>query len=361
MFPNINWTLRTDDSFLNLADGHHLSNRFPPLATINIGCVSTVPVDYMHNVLLGVMKSLLKLWIETSGKRYSLTQAQRYVINMRLKLVKRQICSDFARTPRPLTDLKWFKATELRLFLLYLGPFVLLNAMDNAYYNNFLKLHVAIRILCHPVKYRTENAFAKNLLEAFAHEFMHLYGKHLFVYNFHLITHLADDCILHGCLDSFPAFPFENYMQTLLKYVKKSSYPLQQFKNRFGEHLKYDVKKKVILRQRGSSYSVITNRQNTIISVDSRDNFVCKDNTVFQVQDIKRNGNTFVLDCNAVMGLEPIYNEPIDSATNGVYFCRNELLLNDEIISIDANVVTKVLRIVIDEITGFIEVLHTDS
>ncbi|XP_021707311.1 uncharacterized protein LOC5574795 isoform X1 [Aedes aegypti] len=185
VFPNIGFELRTDDSFLNLSDPHHLSDRLPPLATIGIGCVSCVPIDYMHNVCLGGMKSLLNLWVETSGKSYSLTPAQKCIIDSRIEAVKRQVCSDFSRTPRPLTDLKWFKATELRLLLLYLGPFIFLNVMSDAYYNHFLKLHAAIRILCHPVKYQTENDKAKNLLEAFGHEFMTLYGEHLFVYNFH--------------------------------------------------------------------------------------------------------------------------------------------------------------------------------
>lgn len=360
VFPHIDWILRTDESFLDLTDGHHLSDRLPPIAAINIGCVSAVPVDYMHNVLLGVMKSLLKLWTETSGKPYTLTTIQKNVVDLRIKSIKNQICSDFTRTPRPLTDLKWFKATELRLFLLYLGPFILLNIMDDRYYNHYIKLHAAIRILCHPSKHKTQNNDAKNLLEAFGHEFKQLYGDHLFVYNFHLLTHLANDCMLHGSLDSFSAFPFENYMQIMLHYIKKSSFPLQQFKNRFGEHLKYDDKKKVILRQRGSAYSVITNKQNTRISIGSRDNFVCKNGQIFQVQQITRHGDEFMLDCAAVLDVGSLYVEPMESTTNGVYYCGEDLTLSDETILMEANAVTKVLRITLDEISGFIEILHTD-
>lgn len=66
-----------------------------------------------------------------------------------------------------------------------------------------------------------------------------------------------------------------------------------------------------------------------------------------------------ILDCNAVMELNSLYVEPMESIANGVYYCRDELIFCDVMMSIDANEVTKVQRIVLDEITGFIEVLHT--
>ncbi|XP_058448932.1 uncharacterized protein LOC131428888 [Malaya genurostris] len=184
----------------------------------------------MHNVLLGVFRTILKHWLNS------------FAITCHLNGVvtggrKKQICCDFERTPRPLTDLKWFKATELRLMLLYFGPFIFVDMLDKRYYKHFIKLHSAIRILCHPTLHCTMNNIAKNILEAFARDFMSLYGEQFFVYNFHLLTHLADDCMLHGKLDDFSAFPFENYLQTMLHYIEKAPYPLQQFRNRFSEHI----------------------------------------------------------------------------------------------------------------------------
>lgn len=59
--------------------------------------------------------------------------------------------TDFARRPRDLDCLKKWKATEFRLFLLYLGPIVLNKVFNKNRYMHFMSLHVAITILASPV------------------------------------------------------------------------------------------------------------------------------------------------------------------------------------------------------------------
>lgn len=316
----------------------------------------------MHNVLMGVFKTLLKFWTEKSNKPHSLTEAQRMEIDKRQHTLKKQISSDFARTPRPLLDLKWFKATELRLLLLYTGPFVFLNVVKQRYYNHFIKLHTAIRILCHPLSHRTENHTAKNLLESFAEEFKMLYGEEYFVYNFHVLTHLAKDCLLHGCLDAFSAFPFENYLQMMLRCLKKAPFPLHQFKNRLGEQLLYGSKDKTpTIRQRGDTFLVITTNKGSIISVGSNDSYVHKDGKVYQVIRIKKDVNSFILDCRAVLDLIALYMEPFNSNDIGVYCCEQIILDESRVEHLNADEAVKVLRITLDGIVGLIAITHTDS
>jgi len=48
--------------------------------------------------------------------------------------------NDFSRKPRSLYDFQYFKATELRHFLLYTGTIVLKNYLQNNLYNNFIVL-----------------------------------------------------------------------------------------------------------------------------------------------------------------------------------------------------------------------------
>jgi len=59
VFPDIHFTKRTDDDFLNQSDpdhhtGHTILQRIP-----NLGLVTDVPLDYMHLICLGVVKKLL--------------------------------------------------------------------------------------------------------------------------------------------------------------------------------------------------------------------------------------------------------------------------------------------------------------
>lgn len=366
-FTNITFLpLRTDDSFLELTDGHHLrTDRLPPLAAIGVGCISKVPIDYMHNVLLGVFRSLLKHWLSNSNNQFNLNEARRKAIDNRILLVKNQICSDFVRRPRPLTDIKWFKATELRLILLYLGPFIFVDVMDDQYYKHFIKLHCAIRILCHPVHYKTMNQCAKNIIEAFSRDFMNLYGEKYFVYNFHVLTHLADDCMLHGPLDQFSAFPFENYMQIMLHYIKKAPYPLQQFKNRLTEHLTYTSDSRTrgrtpIVRDSSNSFTRITNSKNMVISVDGNDRFVSDGNDIYFVRKITMENDHFILNCNKMTDLMALYLEPVNSKTLGVY-CSGRFSFENDQSRIRADNILKVQHINLGTIYGFVILQHTNA
>ncbi|CAH0547083.1 unnamed protein product [Brassicogethes aeneus] len=61
IFTSTNATKRSDDSFKSQIDeDHHLGTS--PLVQLPIGMVSNFPIDYMHNVCLGVVKKLLNSW-----------------------------------------------------------------------------------------------------------------------------------------------------------------------------------------------------------------------------------------------------------------------------------------------------------
>lgn len=93
------------------------------LEDLNIGMVIQFPLDYMHLVLLGIMKKLLQFWIK--GKHNvrmvatQITLASTSLLSMSSFLPK-----EFARKPRKLDEVDRFKATELRQLLLYTGPII---------------------------------------------------------------------------------------------------------------------------------------------------------------------------------------------------------------------------------------------
>lgn len=142
-FPEINAILRSDKSFqLKQQEEHHkmTSN----LEDLNIGMVTQFPLDYMHLVLLGVMKKLLQFWIKGKHNiRMVATQiavASTSLLSMSLFLPK-----EFARKPRKLDEVDRFKATELRQLLLYTGPVIFLKKLSRDKYVHFLSLSIAIR------------------------------------------------------------------------------------------------------------------------------------------------------------------------------------------------------------------------
>jgi len=106
---------------------------------------------------------------------------------------------------------------------------VLRKVLPSNKYKHFLKLHCAIYILLCSNPTNELKSTANSLLHEFVEESSILYGKEFLVYNVHSLVHLADDAYKFGSLDNVSAFPFENAMQQLLRYLRgKNDKHLQQ-------------------------------------------------------------------------------------------------------------------------------------
>ncbi|XP_051176672.1 uncharacterized protein LOC127291531 [Leptopilina boulardi] len=202
------------------------------------GCVSSIPLDYMHLILLGVMKKLIFLWVHGNSKvKIPSDVIQR--ISKRLLLLRNTIPDEFNRRPRTLWEYKFWKATEFRTFLLYAGVIVLKNleGFPSKLYSHFLLLHTAVTILISETHIRdTRNIdFAHETLQLFVKDFETLYGKEFISYNVHNLLHICEDVKRFGVLDNFSAFRFENYMGTAKKMIRKGDQPLQQLARRYAE------------------------------------------------------------------------------------------------------------------------------
>ncbi|XP_036141389.1 uncharacterized protein LOC118645100 [Monomorium pharaonis] len=231
-------TLRTNEQFRDYAYnfdyqlGETILTKIP-----HFDFVKNVPLDYMHLVCLGIMRKLLFLWLN-GPLTVKLSANDVNKISNRLIKLRKIIPLDFNRKPRTLKYIKLWKATELRLFLLYLGPVVLKNILQKNLYEHFLTLHVAITILASPSLSSDplNITYAEDLLRNFTEQFETLYGEQYISHNVHNLLHLAADVREHGPLDNFSSFRFENYINILMKYVRKGEKPLQQIARRIIEY-----------------------------------------------------------------------------------------------------------------------------
>ena len=215
-FPEIGHTPRTNESFrIREHPQHHIGES--PLEDLNIDMCADFPVDYMHCCLLGCMKKMLLLWLKGRLKT-RLSNAQKDLVSKFLVSLRDYISTDFVRRPRTLEDVDYWKATEFRTFLLYTGCIVLKGVLKRKYYNNFLKMCVAIRLLLVPTETNINNA--GHLLNAFVEEFGQLYGPHTLV---HSLTHLVVDVRQHGSLEEFSAFPYENILHSIKTLIRGSA------------------------------------------------------------------------------------------------------------------------------------------
>ena len=141
---------------------------------------------------------------------------------------------EYDRKGRILEGIIYWMANEFLPFLFYSGPLILKTILNDEKYEHFLYLHCAVTILS---KYSEERRirFAEELLKFFVSEWERIYGKHQLVYNVHSLIHVAQDCIKHGTLLSFPAFAFESFLGELTSLLRGTRNPLAQLIRRLSE------------------------------------------------------------------------------------------------------------------------------
>jgi len=132
-------SFRTDQNFIDQSDSNYHTG-ITILTTIpNLRQVSNVSLDYMHLICLGVVKKLLFIW-KTGPLKNRLSAFQIQRISNRLINLKGTTPKEFMRKPRGIDELKFWKATEFRQFLLYTGPVVLKSLLPENMYIHFLML-----------------------------------------------------------------------------------------------------------------------------------------------------------------------------------------------------------------------------
>jgi hypothetical protein len=141
---------------------------------------------------------------------------------------------EFSRKLRGLEEIARWKATELRTFLLYVGPLVLKNNVSNECFKHFMSLKIAMIILL-SLHFSSYLQYAQHLLKYFVEMFEKMYGSYLISHNIHGFLHIADNYKIYGPLDQCSAYPFENYMKKLKSILRKPDKLLEQVIHRYHE------------------------------------------------------------------------------------------------------------------------------
>lgn len=114
----------------------------------------------MHLTNLGIMRKMILFWVFKGPSNVRLPGSMANEITSRLLNIKRSVPYEFAGKPREIQGILQWKATKLRLFLVYLGPFVLKNFLATDCFINFMSLNVAMIVLLSPNK-RDSTEYAK--------------------------------------------------------------------------------------------------------------------------------------------------------------------------------------------------------
>ena len=125
VYSNADCELRTKESYITKKQiEHHAVNETSPLIRIpNFDPVRQVFLDLMHLFHLGVMKTIFTKFIDKSSKN-KLSSKQKTELAEILRNVSTGIVVEFQRKELNLQDYSYWKATQFRIILLYVSPFI---------------------------------------------------------------------------------------------------------------------------------------------------------------------------------------------------------------------------------------------
>lgn len=162
--------------------------------------------EYLHSVLLGVVKQLVVHWCNKPGP---------WSISNRITEIDAFLSTfkhpDFVhRSTRQLKNLKCWKASDFYYFLLFEALPALQGHLPDRYLQHFMLLVKAIFTLLKSSIKEAEVVEAELLLKLFVNQFMSLYGDRALTYNVHQLCHIADCVRMYGPLFCFSAFMYED-------------------------------------------------------------------------------------------------------------------------------------------------------
>ncbi|XP_049516681.1 uncharacterized protein LOC125942543 isoform X1 [Dermacentor silvarum] len=177
-------------------------------------------VEYMHCVLLGVVRQFTDYWFDSSNNNEAY-----YIGRPRtLELINRRLLSirpphHFTRLPRTLRERCYWKAHEWRNWLLFYCLPCCRHALPPKYLRHFSLLAEAIFVLLLEELSSDQIDYAEKLLTAFVSQAASLYGQRCMSFNTHQLLHLAEAARKFGPLWAHSAFTFESGNGELVRLV----------------------------------------------------------------------------------------------------------------------------------------------
>ncbi|KAJ8674294.1 hypothetical protein QAD02_005556 [Eretmocerus hayati] len=377
IFPENNAPLRTAQTF-RAGVPEKYADLTSPLDNV-VDPLTQIPIDPMHHYYLGVGKKHVKLFLlslKSVGSDDLMNE-----LDTDYKNFKKWTPMEFGRGPRKFAEFPYFKATEFRLLVLYTGPVIFSKYINSEKMLHFNLLNLAARYLSSKEYCFTKNSDAKELLIRYVDQMKTQYGEHNLIYNVHNLIHSPDDVMLHGTLDSYAAWIFENHLRFVRKNVRQGNQVLAQIMNRCNEQAivamsRSRAKKKEEFRN-PSDFKITNSLRNVELPEGYEDphkfikfpnftltssvpNNCCylKDGSLISIQFICKKtstGQQLILfkeftDCYS------IENYPIDSREIGI--CKSDSL-NEDLFECSVELIQqKVFQINFEDSSYFFPILH---
>lgn len=376
-FPETNAVLRTDHSFRQRSQPSH-HKEYSPLESLPIDLVDDVIVaDSLHLLEHGVTKKLLNMWIKGSTLfDFKFTKVDIRELNEKMLQANKETSSDCHRSLRPITYMKYWKGTEYRAFLLYVGIVVLKDHLDSEAYENFLQLFCAVRI-CYCEKYNEMLELARSLFNEFVTNFGLIYGSDHIVSNIHNLIHVYRDVKRFGNLNTLSSYKFENALRHIKLQVQARGAPIDQIARRIVEstssvkmepinfdvpnwqpYLKWNLELQKISIYKAYKYIQISPNVYLSIKKSGDSFFLTKEKQIVEMKyAFKLNGEYFVCG-GAFANKTSFFNDPFDSKYIDIYMSNGEKRKKNLYFNIN-RIECKLQRLSYKDSLVFMPILHS--
>ena len=189
--------------------------------------IRSFAIDWMHCVCLGVVKYIMQLQMSDGNRD------KPFYLGAKKASISRQLLSIkppdiVGRLPRSLEDMKYWKATELKNWLLHYSVAVLRNKLNTLYAFHWSLLVGAIGILCSDSISDEDLRHADSMLQDFVLLMGILYGPTQCTMNIHLLQHLAYYVSRRGPLWAYSCFAFESMNAFIKPLVHGTHHAMEQ-------------------------------------------------------------------------------------------------------------------------------------
>lgn len=253
--------MRTDERFRQRYQPEHHVQR-SVLEDLPIDMVVQIPVaDSLHLIDLGVMKRLEKLlhyifhtnciqliyfivfssrylykWmghIKSIPRLWSINQIEE--VSKEILQFNETLPHEIHRKIRSLKHVHFWKASEFRTMILYVGVVGLKDNVPKQEYELFLKVFCAV-VICSSKMYASYLPLARTLFAEYIEGHITIYGLNSITSNIHNLIHVVDDVERFGDLNSISAYEFENCLHLIKLLLKQCNKPLEQLARRLHEN-----------------------------------------------------------------------------------------------------------------------------
>lgn len=174
------------------------------LTLLTFDMVWGFPVDYLHSELLGVVKYLWDVWIET---KIVTAEAVRELNNRLLKMTPPH---EIHRLPRSMNEKAKWKASEWRSWLLFYSFVCLQGLIPAEVLDHYALLVESIFILLQDSISEMELRACEEKLLIFVAKCQEMFGNSVMTFNIHSLLHLVHSVRMTGPLWTTSTFPFES-------------------------------------------------------------------------------------------------------------------------------------------------------